>query len=137
MSRWTLNWDELPGHNIVIGSCPRKPEDIARIAKETSATAILSLQDAPCHEAMGIDYSEIREAGAKHGLALARTPMTDFNRQDQANRLPPAVRALHDLLTAGHRVYVHCTAGINRAPLTVVAKLAYIDGHDDQATAPR
>jgi hypothetical protein len=26
--RWTLNWDALPGHNIVIGSCPRSPADV-------------------------------------------------------------------------------------------------------------
>lgn len=26
--RWTLNWDALPEHPIIIGSCPRSPEDI-------------------------------------------------------------------------------------------------------------
>lgn len=26
--RWTLNWDSLPGHPILIGSCPRSPSDI-------------------------------------------------------------------------------------------------------------
>lgn len=136
MWSWTLNWDALPGKNIIIGSCPRKPDDVADIAKKAGATAILSLQDAPCHDAMQIDYDEIRAAGHKHGLTMARTPMTDFNPKDQAKRLPNALRALHSLLEAGHTVYVHCTAGINRAPLSVVAKMAFIDGvEDDDAFA--
>lgn len=133
MWSWTLNWDELPGKNIIIGSCPRKPDDVARIAKDAGATAILSLQDDPCHEHMEIDYAEIRSAGLRHGLTMARTPMTDFNRSDQAKRLPNALRALNALLEAGHTVYVHCTAGINRAPLSVVAKMAFIDGVEDDA----
>ena len=40
--------------------------------------------------------------------------------------LPEAVRLLHLLLTNGKRVYVHCTAGINRATLTTVGYLTFV-----------
>lgn len=42
--------------------------------------------------------------------------------------LPEAVRMVNLLVTKGHRVYVHCTAGINRANLVVVAYLYFIQG---------
>lgn len=41
----------------------------------------------------------------------------------QANMLPEAVRVLAGHLMSGRRTYVHCTAGINRATLTVVGYL--------------
>ena len=44
----------------------------------------------------------------------------------QALMLPEAVRLLHLLLANGKRVYVHCTAGINRATLTVVGYLTFV-----------
>lgn len=40
--------------------------------------------------------------------------------------LPEAVRLLHVLTARGKRVYVHCTAGINRATLTVVGYLTFV-----------
>ena len=44
----------------------------------------------------------------------------------QARMLPEAVRQLNLLLSMGKRVYVHCTAGINRANLTVVGYLTFV-----------
>lgn len=38
------------------------------------------------------------------------------------------MRGLHGLLRQGHRVYVHCTAGINRAPLVVLTYLTLVEG---------
>ena len=46
----------------------------------------------------------------------------------QALMLPEAVRMLHLLLSMGRNVYVHCTAGINRATLTVVGYLTFVKG---------
>ena len=54
--------------------------------------------------------------------------MRDFDPADQRRALPAAVRALHGLLRQGHRVYVHCTAGINRAPLVVLTYLTLVEG---------
>jgi len=43
------------------------------------------------------------------------------------------VRGLHGLLRQGHRVYVHCTYGLNRAPLVAAAYLMLIEGLEWQA----
>jgi hypothetical protein len=40
--------------------------------------------------------------------------------------LPEAIRALNVLVSRGKKVYVHCTAGINRATLTVVGYLTFV-----------
>ena len=54
--------------------------------------------------------------------------MRDFDVEDQRRHLVDAVVGLTRLLSAGHRVYVHCTAGINRAPLTVLGYLTFVEG---------
>lgn len=126
--RWTLNWDTIAPYEIMIGSCPRSAGDVARIAKEAGATAILSLQCDDCLDALQVDIHEIARASARHRLLWARVPTRDFDSRDQANGLPHATRALGALMLLGHRVYVHCTAGINRASLTVLAYLTDIKG---------
>ncbi len=47
---------------------------------------------------------------------------------NNADACPEAVRTLGSLLSDGHRTYVHCTAGINRAPLVVLAYLTFVEG---------
>ena len=54
--------------------------------------------------------------------------MRDFDPADQRRGLPTAVRGLYGLLRQGHRVYVHCTAGINRSPLVVLTYLTLVEG---------
>lgn len=155
--RWTLNWSFID-ENIIIGSCPRSPEDIELIAQQSGATALLNLQTQACFDALQIDFPVVREKACELGLVLVRIPTYDFNRADQvrrreeeplctvdgglllqaqtlflllldqANALPEAVRVLNLLLAKGHRVYVHCTAGINRAALVVMGYLTFTRG---------
>ncbi|RMZ52098.1 hypothetical protein APUTEX25_001292, partial [Auxenochlorella protothecoides] len=99
-----------------------------RIVEEGRATAILSLQSDACLEALGIDYPALHARACARGLLAARVAVRDFDHDDQAAMLPEAVRALHTLLAMGHRVYVHCTAGINRATLTTVGYLTFVQG---------
>ena len=41
--------------------------------------------------------------------------------------MPHAVHSLRDLLAADHKVYLHCTAGCNRAPLTALGYLTFVE----------
>lgn len=95
---------------------------------ESGATAIISLQSDACLEALQIDYGAIYERACKRGLVAARVAVRDFDHNDQAAMLPEAVRMLHTLTALGHRVYLHCTAGINRATLTAVGYLTFVLG---------
>ena len=136
--RWTLNWNPIR-EGITIGSCPMGPDDIETITAQTSASALLSVQHDECLRHWGIDYERHVAHGGQLGLAMARAPMRDFDPPDQRRNLPTAVRALGELLNAGHRVYVHCTAGLNRAPLTVLGYLTFVEGQsaDDAAAVIR
>ena len=59
---------------------------------------------------------------------MARSPMRDFDIPDQRRNLAQAVRVLVVLQSKGHRTYVHCTAGLGRAPLTVLSYLVWVEG---------
>jgi predicted protein tyrosine phosphatase len=126
MWTWTLNWNEIRS-DLVVGSCPLAASDLNTIRDETDATAILSLQTDDCRSAFGIDLKELTGRAAAIDLLFVNTPMLDFNPPDQRRNLPAAVRALTHLLAADHKVYVHCTAGLNRSPLTVLGYLAFVE----------
>lgn len=125
--RWTLNWDQITD-DIVVGSCPRSPSDVDRIQEESGCDAIMCLQCELCHDALQIDWPVLRERAVERGMLITRVAVRDFDHNDQALMLPEAVRTLHLLLAMGRRVYVHCTAGINRATLTVVGYLTFVQG---------
>lgn len=126
MWQWSLNWNEIR-EDLLIGSCPMRATDIDRIRRETRATAVLSLQTDECRSHFKIDYAKLQAHGRRRKLAMVNAPMLDFDPPDQRRNLPEAVRSLHELLSAGHRVYLHCTAGINRAPLTALAYLTFVE----------
>lgn len=124
---WSLNWNVIR-HDLIIGSCPRRPTDLNRIRAESNATAILSVQHDECLEKLEIDYPRLVRHGQTLGLTMQRNPMRDFDVADQRCRLPEAVRALHRLLSQSHCVYLHCTAGINRSSLAALAYLTWVEG---------
>lgn len=105
-----------------------RPSDLKRITDGTGATAVLSLQHDECLARFRIDYREMERDGEALGLTMSRCPIRDFDPEDTQRRLPQAVRALAALRGAEHRTYVHCTAGISRAPLTVFGYLTLIEG---------
>lgn len=126
MWTWTLNWGEIR-EDIVIGSCPITLADIDRIREIVRATAILSVQTDECRARFNIIHEQHQCYGEQAGLVMVNAPMRDFDPPDQRRNLPRAVTALTRLLANGHRVYVHCTAGINRSPLTVLGYLSFVE----------
>lgn len=76
---------------------------------------------------MGINMSAIKERAAALGIHHVQVPMRDFDRGSQAQMLPQAAIAIAVQLRLGRRVYVHCTAGINRAPLSIIGYLTFVE----------
>jgi Dual specificity phosphatase, catalytic domain len=128
MWTWSLNWGHITDH-IVIGTCPITPGNLGRIHLEAGATGVLSLQHDDCLSYWGVDYAAMHQSGESLGLTMARCPIRDFDVGDMRKRLPVAVSMLADMLGHGHRVYVHCTAGMGRAPTAVLGYLSLVEGH--------
>jgi len=58
-------------------------------------------------------------------IELRRIPIPDFDRHVLGMHLPQAVEELEDALApSSGKVYVHCTAGINRGPTLAAAILS-------------
>jgi predicted protein tyrosine phosphatase len=128
---WSLNWGDV-SPRLVIGTCPMTSRDVKRIRDEAGVSAMFSLQHDACHAHFHIDYAGLLETASSLGLAMARRPIRDFDIADMRRGLPLAVAALARLQADGHRTYVHCTAGLGRAPLTVLGYLTLIEGVDPE-----
>ena len=101
-------------------------DDLKIIHTEAGVSAVLSLQHDDCLAYWGVDYQAMCQTGTEIGLKMARCPIRDFDVGDMRRQLPAAISMLTNLATSGHRIYVHCTAGLGRAPLTVLGYLILI-----------
>lgn len=128
---WRLEWGEITP-TVVIGSCPMTVKDLHRIHAETGVSAVLSVQHDDCHAYWSIDYAAMSQAAEDAGLLMARYPIRDFDVDDMRRQLPDAVSALSAFQIENHRTYVHCTAGLGRAPLVVLGYLILVEQRDPE-----
>ena len=75
----------------------------------------------------GIEWDAIQAAYQQHNITLFRVPIVDFDRDDLEQRILDAGDMLDQILAVGHKAYVHCTAGMERAPATVISYLIQAD----------
>jgi protein-tyrosine phosphatase len=108
--------------SLLVGEYPRIA-DIEWLKQEFSITAIHNLQDDEDLRINGIDVIGLREVCGRYQIKLVRTPIRDGSSDDMAARLADALESLQDLLAADERVYLHCNAGLNRAPTIAIAWL--------------
>ena len=84
-------------------------------------TAILSLQTDEDLGERGIEWEE--KAAQTANLTFRSLPVKDFDAADLQQKLPDCVVQLDRMLKAGHTVYLHCTAGVNRSATVAAAYL--------------
>jgi len=131
MWTWSLNWNSVTPQ-LVIGSCPMKPDDLRRIRYDAKASAVLSLQHDECLTHWDINYARLQDNATELGLDLVRCPIRDFDITDMRRKLPFAISTLASLQAIGHRTYVHCTAGLGRSPLVVMSYLTLIENREPE-----
>jgi len=113
--------------NIYIGNAPQTAVDVSRL-NQMAVTAVLSLQSDQDFKNYRIDIDELQNAYNANDILFQRFPIIDFDEQDLGKKLAQPVQALHRLLEAEHRIYVHCNAGVCRAPATVLGYLCHYRG---------
>eukprot|EP00878_Enallax_costatus_P002760 GHUV01002950.1.p1 GENE.GHUV01002950.1~~GHUV01002950.1.p1 ORF type:complete len:249 (+),score=38.06 GHUV01002950.1:173-919(+) len=100
--------------NLICGTQPRNPQEIEQLAKQHRVDVILNLQQDKDMQYWGIDWQANQH---KYHEAI------DFDPHSLRKMLPSAVKAAAIALRDGKRVYVHCTAGLGRAPAVCIAWL--------------
>ena len=123
-----INFDRIE-NNIFIGTAPQNDVDVTRLAK-MKITAVVSLQSDHDLAGLRIDWKKLQSNYQDNNVSIQRFPIIDFDEVDLGNRLAEPIQALNALLAVGHRVYVHCNAGICRAPATVLGYLCHYKGMD-------
>jgi hypothetical protein len=115
---------------LYVGTFPGSIQDVDRLKNECSISAVLNLQsdeDITWHK---IDWPNIEDYYRACKIEIWRVPIEDFNFDDLEDKLAKAAATLNNLIRTGHRVYVHCSAGINRSPTVVIAYLYRYLGYD-------
>lgn len=113
--------------NLYVGSCPMNAGDVHRLKEDAGITAVLNLQTEEDFSLLGIDWGALKAYYDEAGIQVGWVPVLDFNSKDLRRNLPRAVQVLDEFLRAGHTAYVHCTAGVNRSPTTVIAYLYWME----------
>lgn len=121
-----INFNRIESE-IFLGSAPQTSVDVSRL-KQMKVTAVLSLQSDSDFKTHRIDWKKLQAAYQYNDITVQRFPITDFDENDLAIKLADPVRALESLMVIGHRVYVHCNAGVCRAPATVLGYLCHSRG---------
>lgn len=119
-----LYFDEVPP-NMFIGPYPQVPTDVDAMA-EGGVSGVFNVQTDEDFKHRGVQWDLLIERYNKHGIKVVRYPIQDFSRESLQENLHGAAHALDELLREGRKVYVHCTAGMGRAPACVVAYLCWV-----------
>lgn len=128
MTSAVRNWNPVTDA-ISVGACPTTTQDLDQIVSESGCTAVLCLQSDEDLEHNKIDWYELEShASEQLNVKMLRIPMRDFDPDDQRKALGEAIHGLASLVREGRKVYVHCTAGMNRSPLVVLGYLTFCDG---------
>jgi protein-tyrosine phosphatase len=124
-----MDTSEILPH-IFVGSCPRNTADIDCLRRDIGVTAVLNVQTQEDFDYWDIDWGRMVAHYAQSGAEVRHVPVRDFDREALRRELPNCVQALEELVRDGHVVYVHCSAGVNRSPSTVIAYLHWAEGWD-------
>lgn len=117
-----VDCDEIIPARLWVGGYLR-PEDVKQLARNLIST-VVSLQTDDDLATLGIQIQKLLKAYQETRIELRRIPIPDFDKNSLAANLPLCVAELQEALQPEWtRVYLHCTAGINRSPTIAAAYL--------------
>ena len=113
---------------LAIGEYPT-PEDASWLRAARAISAVVCLQDDVDLDRKGLSLSALQRAYAAQAIRFHRLPVPDGDAERLRARLDDAVGLVAGLIAGGERVYLHCNAGLNRAPTVAIAYLHVHHGH--------
>lgn len=103
-------------------------DDVTWLRSELGVQAVLSLQDDGDLAAKDLVWPVLLRAYRSVGIEAHRIPMPDGQAEALLQVLDDAIAWLAEQSRAGRSVYVHCNAGVNRAPTVAIAYLHVVRG---------
>ena len=123
------HYSDLDEH-LAVGSYPHAPEHMSSLARDHGVTTVICLQSDDDLASRGLQWPILWQFYTRLGVAVTRVPIVDFDKKDLVSHLDAAVAAVHAGVESGGKVYVHCTAGLNRSPTVIIG---YLVKHRDMA----
>ncbi|GMY09333.1 Phosphoglucan phosphatase DSP4, amyloplastic [Fagus crenata] len=116
--------------DLIVGSCLQTPEDVDKL-RSIGVKTIFCLQKDSDLEYFGVDINAIREyAKTYDDIQHLRAEIRDFDAFDLRLQLPAAVSKLYKAINRnGGVTYIHCTAGLGRAPAVLLAYMFWVQGY--------
>ncbi|MDP6944324.1 MAG: dual specificity protein phosphatase family protein [Myxococcota bacterium] len=108
---------------LAVGSHPHAPEHMQSLARDHGVSSVICLQSDDDLASRGLRWPVLWQFYVGLGIDAVRVPITDFDKRDLLAHLDEGVEAVHRAVESGGKVYVHCTAGLNRSPTTLIAYL--------------
>jgi len=118
-----------PLHGIIVGSCLQQPSDVETLKKE-GVGIVFCLQEDKDMAHFSLDIAPIQQRAGELGIAHIRHPIRDFDPLSLRQHLPDAVRRLAAEMAKRPTevAYIHCTAGLGRAPGVALAYMFWVKG---------
>ena len=115
---------EIDNSGIFTGPYPVLEEDTMML-KDLGITAILNLQTTQDIQNRGYSWSKMTQIYLSKGIKNAiHLPVDDSVEKEFKIKIFTAAQYLHDMVNKkGHRVYIHCSSGISRAPSAILTYL--------------
>lgn len=100
-----------------------QPLDHRSCLRACDGCCAVQLQQEKDPEEWGIDVPHLQDTMRKAGIEFVRAEVVDFDPHSLRKMLPHAAHVIATQLAQQRRVYVHCTAGLGRAPAACIAYL--------------
>ncbi|HEC13714.1 MAG TPA: hypothetical protein ENI80_10810 [Acidiferrobacteraceae bacterium] len=110
---------------LIVGAHPRVRSEIRELKEQLGVTAVLNLQTNADMDQLGISWNGLLNLYQGEDITIRRLPITDFDVADLRTHLPAGAQALEELIRSNHKVYLHCTLGVERSPSVAVAFLTW------------
>lgn len=116
---------DLITKTVFVGTYPQSPQDIDRLRDGPAISAVVNLQTDADMRSLRLNWGKLEKHYARRDITVYRHPIRDFDPDDLTLKVRDAVARVGDLEAVGHRLYIHCTAGVGRAPAVAIGHLAW------------
>mmetsp|Transcript_3945 Transcript_3945/g.6193 ORF Transcript_3945/g.6193 Transcript_3945/m.6193 type:complete len:301 (+) Transcript_3945:26-928(+) len=129
-----LQFDWVPPC-LFVGPYPQSLDDVT-LMKEAGVTGVVNVQTQKDIDQRMVNMDAMRGYYNDAGIELRHVPIEDFHGADLAARVKFAAKACHELMENARnqgkegKIYIHCTAGMGRAPATACIYLVWKHGYN-------